>query len=194
MANDADIDKAWYAVNRNTPLAPVLRQVYGVVYDRSGYAGMVQQMIRDDNCTQYVKPICRLYQAILSRKPDGAGLDYHTTNFYNSLQANGNNRAAALELVANQFINAPEYLAAYPPGTTNEQFITACCLNTLRRYPEEGAMPYWLGRLNNGETRAQIIISFSESQEFINATAAGITNMLTMASNWDPNTFNGNLF
>lgn len=194
MANEADLQKAWYAVNRQTPFSPILKQAYGVYIDRYGYAALVQNLISSDHCITYIKPICRLYQAILSRKPDGGGLDYHSGNFYNYLQANGQNKAAALELVANSFLNAPEYLAAFPPGTTNEQFITACYVNTLRRQPEDGAMPYWINRLNNGETRAQIIISFAESPEFVSATAAGITNMLTMASNFDPNTFNGTLF
>ncbi len=191
---DAQVQKAWAAVNRTTPLQPIILQVYNSYMAQYGYQQTVENMLSSNECANNVKPLCRLYQALLTRKPDPIGLDYHVTNFISYLAANGNNRGPALALVADQFMNAPEFLALYPAGLNNEQFITACYVNTLRRLPEDGVVPYWISRLNNGETRSQIIVSFSESQEFVNATFAGVNAMLRGAANDDPNAYVGNLF
>lgn len=188
-----EINKAWWSVNRSVPMKTVELQFYQVYRGRYSYDQMVENMINGDICENKVRPVCRLYQVILSRKPDHTGLDYHVSNFNNYLAQTGNNRQLSLEYLAPQFMSAPEFQAVYPNGGSDDQFITALYNNALRRQPEPGAVDYWKNRMASGQTRAQVVIAFSESSEFITNTFPTISDMLRRVAHDDPNAYVGSL-
>jgi hypothetical protein len=97
----------------------------------------------------------RLYQAAFDRVPDLWGLGY---------QIHDLDVGVTLEQVAANFIASPEFQSTY--GTLdNTAFITLLYRNVLDRAPDPGGLQYHLGEFAQGDTRAQMLIHFSESPE-----------------------------
>ena len=109
-------------------------------YDTSGNGGMAY----------------RLYQAAFNRTPDKGGLGY---------QMNALDDGMSLVQVAQNFINSPEFSATY--GSLNDtQFVTQLYANVLHRIPDDGGLAYHTGNLATGaNTRANVLVGFSESPE-----------------------------
>jgi len=97
----------------------------------------------------------RLYQAAFDRAPDLPGLGY---------QINDLDRGVPLWLVAQHFIDSPEFQATYG-ATDNTQFITLLYQNVLHRGPDTGGLQFHLDEFAHGESRADMLIHFSESPE-----------------------------
>jgi Ca2+-binding RTX toxin-like protein len=91
----------------------------------------------------------RLYQALLDRSADAPGAQYWLTQV-----AGGEGTFK----IANAFMTAPEYIAAY--GTqTNTQFINQIYDNAFNRAPDAGGLAYWTNALNNGAPRANVAVA-----------------------------------
>jgi hypothetical protein len=115
----------------------------------------------------------RLYDAVLGRLPDLSGL----TNWTNSLQSGMSLQTAAADFVASQ-----EFQSVYG-NLDNTQFVTLLYNNVLHRAPDASGLSNWVGYLNSGQdTRAQVVVGFSESQEHMANTAAHIDNGIWLAS------------
>lgn len=98
----------------------------------------------------------RLYQAAFHRTPDQAGLDNWITQL---------DKGAALQSIAQSFINSAEFTATYGSNLSNAAFVNALYSNVLHRAPDAAGNAYWLGQMSNGANQAQILSSFSESVE-----------------------------
>jgi len=107
--------------------------------------------------------VMRLYDALLHRQPDALGQEYYT-----DLVQDGK---LTIRDVAATFMQSPEFLAA-SANLTNEEFVTFAYQSTLGRNPDAGGAAYYTDSLNRGQSRADIITSFSESPEHRAATAA----------------------
>jgi hypothetical protein len=119
--------------------------------------------------------VYRIYEATLNRAPDQEGL----TNWVNSL-----NGGTSLQTVTNGFVNSTEFQQTYGP-LSNSAFVTLLYSNVLHRAPDAGGLNNWVGMLNSGQdTRAQVVLGFSESQEDINDLAAPVQQGLWVG---DPN-------
>ncbi|WP_127115749.1 DUF4214 domain-containing protein [Shimia sediminis] len=100
----------------------------------------------------------RLYQAVLDRAPDIAGLWNWTAAL-----ANGE----TLEWAASGLMASTEFQNIYG-STTNTQFVTLLYNNVLDRAPDAAGLASWLNALESGSmTREEIVLGFSESLEFI---------------------------
>jgi hypothetical protein len=108
--------------------------------------------------------VYRLYEATLARAPDQEGL----TNWVNQLNA-----GASLQSVAAGFVGSQEFQSTYG-ALDNTQFVTLLYTNVLHRPPDSGGLANWVGMLNGGESRAQVVTGFSESQEDINDLSAPV--------------------
>ncbi|HUR89188.1 MAG TPA: DUF4214 domain-containing protein [Ramlibacter sp.] len=97
----------------------------------------------------------RLYQAAFDRKPDLGGLGY---------QIHDLDTKWSLEVVASNFIASPEFQATYG-NVDDTQFITLLYRNVLHREPDTGGLAYHLGEFAQHQTRADVLIHFSESPE-----------------------------
>ena len=102
--------------------------------------------------------IARLYQGALNRAGDDSGLGYWITKL-----DNGNTLAG----IAGGFINSDEFLTNYGSDISNSQFITNLYSNMLGRAPDAEGYEYWLKEMQNGATKEQTLINFSESAEGI---------------------------
>ncbi len=108
--------------------------------------------------------VARFYQAVLDREPDEAGMAY-----WYSLLSTG----ADLTVIADSFAVSEEFRQRFDvePGPQGDlQFLRQVYLNVLDRLPDEEGEAYWRELLREGVPRAQIVLWFSESAEFIAQT------------------------
>lgn len=116
----------------------------------------------------------RLYTAALDREPDLEGLGYWISAL---------DRGESLKNVANAFVNSPEFRTNFYGDGSNATFVTALYNNVLDRAPDAGGYDYWLGALNRGESRADVLLGFSESPENY-ANAVQLTGGAVVYQEW----------
>lgn len=111
----------------------------------------------------------RLYQTAFNRAPDFAGLGY---------QMKALDDGWALVQVAANFLASPEFTSRY--GSLDDtDFVTQLYANVLHRAPDSGGLAYHVNTLNNGYTRADVVVGFSESPENQAALIGVIQNGMT---------------
>ena len=103
-----------------------------------------------------IAPVARLYFAYFLRIPDYGGLTFWI-NFYRA----GN----ALAAVSQAFATSAEFTNRYG-SLNNTQFVNLVYQNVLGRAPDTAGLNFWVGQLNGGATRGQVMLGFSESAEF----------------------------
>ncbi len=108
--------------------------------------------------------IIRLYKAYFGRLPDTTGLDHWV-----AARRSGLSLAAVSEAMA----TSPEFQAQY--GVLSDtQFVDRVYRNVLGRGPDAQGLAHWTEVLARGNPRGSIMIGFSESEEFIVATADAV--------------------
>ena len=112
--------------------------------------------------TEYVG---RLYDKALDRHPDDAGMNWWCANIKNHTMT----PVAAAE----SFILSPEFEAK---NLNNEEYIKVLYRTFMGREYDQDGLNYWLGRINSGESRRNILRSFAGCPEFAAIAAkAGIS-------------------
>ncbi len=99
----------------------------------------------------------RLYLAYFLRDPDQAGWQYWVDE---------RNGGATLISVADAFAQSAEFTATYG-AATDAQFVDLVYANVLERPADAEGHAYWLGQLQAGVSRGEIMTGFSNSAEFI---------------------------
>ena len=116
------------------------------------------------NPATWTDEVYRLYRATLDRDPDATG-------FADWLDRLGDGTALATAVTG--FIGSREFRATY--GALDDAgFVTLLYRNVLDRAPDALGLAGWLDRLAGGTARADIVLGFAESREFVSATAAGL--------------------
>ncbi|WP_339115215.1 DUF4214 domain-containing protein [Thioclava sp. GXIMD2076] len=102
--------------------------------------------------------VVRIFQATLDRAPNVAGhLDW-TTQILTGEKT--------LTEVAEGFVNSAEFQSTYGE-LTNAQFVTQLYQNVLGRAPDAAGLKSWTTFLGQeGNSRADVVVGFSESTEF----------------------------
>lgn len=113
--------------------------------------------------------VMRLYSAALGRTPDDAGLAANVA----ALDTLG------LQGVANLFVNSAEFQSRFG-NLTNVQFLQQLYVFALGRQGDGAGLQAWLNAMDNGMTRAQVVVGFSESAENQTRTAATLAAGLWM--------------
>ena len=109
----------------------------------------------------------RLYEAAFDRTPDAPGVGF----WIGKLDA-----GVSVTAVAQGFIDSQEYRAAYGSAMTHRELVTRYYTNILDRAPEQAGLDFWVGKLDSGATRADVLAGISESAENIKGSAALIAN------------------
>jgi hypothetical protein len=136
---------------------------------------LTDQQVRDaiinsNEATNFVDPIVRLYQAAFGRVPDKVGFDANVDGF-----ARG---GLSLQQIGTIFSSSTEFTGRY--GTTvTEAYVQALYVNVLGRLGQPGEVLAWV---NSGQSMAQILIGFSQSQEFVSRSATAIDTFLNAAA------------
>ena len=81
----------------------------------------------------------------------------------------------ALQQVSLSFLGSAEFANRYGVAPSDAALVTGLYQNTLGRAPEAAGQALYVGALAAGLSRADLVVSFSESQEHINLVAARAT-------------------
>jgi hypothetical protein len=108
------------------------------------------------DATGNAEEAARLYQAALNRLPDAGGLDFWTAQL--------DSQTLGLNDVALAFIHSAEF-SARNGSLDNQSFVQQLYQNVLGRAGESGGLQFWTGQLGAGESRAQVLVGFSDSME-----------------------------
>lgn len=119
-------------------------------------------------------PLVRLYTAYFRRVPDYGGLMY----WYGQMFPDNGSSGLVLNHVSDSFAQSPEFISTYG-SLSNLAFVELVYQNVLGRAAEPGGRDYWLGRVNAGLIRGEMMIGFSESTE--NVSNNQYANSITMA-------------
>jgi hypothetical protein len=106
--------------------------------------------------------VTRLYDTVLNRPPDQAGLDLWVDQL--------EDRGGTLKDVARDFLISAEFQAS-TGSLTNSQYVEFLYQHALGRPSEPGANAYWTNLSASSYDRADLLIAFSESQEHRSLTA-----------------------
>lgn len=112
--------------------------------------------------------VYRLYQSAFNRTPDIGGLTYWTRAL---------ERGTPLETIAGGFADSAEFRKLYGTDLSHAATVESMYRNALHRAGDADGIAYWLLHLIRGNvTVAQMLTSFSESQENQDATRNAIRN------------------
>jgi len=119
----------------------------------------------------------RLYQAVLDRSGDAAGILAWAGRLLPAVTARaaladgdasvlsaGASRAEVTAIAAG-FTASREFQTRYG-GLDNAGFVSLLYRNVLGREPDAGGLAAWTGQLDRGASRASVVTGFSESAEF----------------------------
>ncbi|MBU1346183.1 MAG: DUF4214 domain-containing protein [Alphaproteobacteria bacterium] len=105
--------------------------------------------------------VMRLYSATLNRAPDQGGLEAQV----------GALEVVGLQGLASNFVASAEFQARFG-ALNNQQFVEQLYVFALGRTGDPAGISGWVNFLNNGMTRGQVVVGFSESPENQLHTAA----------------------
>jgi hypothetical protein len=103
----------------------------------------------------------RLYQAAFDREPDAEGAG----SWVRALDA-----GMDLLEVSRGFVQSEEFALRYGQNPSNEAFVTALYNNVLDRSPDGEGYEHQVNALEQGLSREQLLVNFSESYENYYAT------------------------
>ncbi|MFH0729804.1 MAG: DUF4214 domain-containing protein [Pseudomonadota bacterium] len=103
-----------------------------------------------------IAPLARLYFAYFNRIPDYPGLQYWINTY---------TTGTAFGVISNSFSSSEEFIGTYG-SLTDDQFVILVYHNVLGRSPDAAGKDYWLSQLSDGMTRGDMMIGFSESDEY----------------------------
>ncbi|MCR9177792.1 MAG: DUF4214 domain-containing protein [Alphaproteobacteria bacterium] len=110
---------------------------------------------------QIAAQVYRLYQATLAREPDAGGHAGWSTALFEQT-----NTASE---VAGAFVGSQEFQNVY--GALNDTaFVALLYQNVLGRAASNAELDAWQANIDGGQSRAQVVLGFSDSVEFRNAT------------------------
>jgi hypothetical protein len=122
-----------------------------------GTDGSPEQQAYDRAVTDSVT---RVYLAVLDRSPDDEGLAYWVGEY---------KRGVALLDIGAAFMVSDEWRQRFG-SVDKEGFVDLLYGNVLDRSADAEGRAYWLSSLNDGVARAEVVLQFSESAEFVAKT------------------------
>lgn len=99
----------------------------------------------------------RLYEGVLHRAPDAPGLNYWLGQY---------DAGQNMVQIANGFLGSSEF-AANTGSLNNSAFVNALYTSVLGRVADAGGAAFWNNNLDHGLTRAETVLNFTDSVEFV---------------------------
>jgi Ca2+-binding RTX toxin-like protein len=103
-----------------------------------------------------VGDLSRLYEGVLGRAADAAGLQYWTNQV--------NNSGLTLTTVADDILASPEYAQRYG-SLSDAAFVNQLYENSFSRPADAGGLQYWVSQLAAGADRGTVAQAFAQSAE-----------------------------
>ncbi len=140
-----------------TSLVAVDAPASAAVYDGE----TLEELYQDPTLHNQHSIVIRFYAAVFARTPDNDGIRFWLNQY--------DTGEWSTRRIANFFVTSDEFVALYGEDTTNEQFVDAVYPNVLGRQPDVDGRSFWIGFLDQGNSRAEMILLVSNSPEFIDA-------------------------
>ncbi|MEZ5808953.1 MAG: DUF4214 domain-containing protein [Zhengella sp.] len=115
----------------------------------------------------------RIYQASFGRTPDEGGVRFWI-GVLDALDNQGFTELGKQQYVASEFIGSDEFQGLYGANPTNFEYIDAMYQNVLFRLPDQEGYDFWVGGMEAGLSREDILIAFTQSQENISNNIANL--------------------
>ena len=176
MATSDTIKQFFQNILQRQPTAAELSSQVAAV--DSGARSLTQA--RDDlaagtEAATFVDQVIRIYQAAFGRVPDITGI----TGWVNELRSD----ATALSRVSAGFVNSQEWKNRYGDNSVSDVSLGALYQNVLGRAGSAQEIAAWKA---TGQPMTQILIGFSNSAEFQNASAAAVLGLKKAAGDVSP--------
>lgn len=153
-------DRGSYDVVRGAAGTSVMKKAWDSTGSADVLEGVERLMFSDVNVALDIDGVAgqayRLYRAAFDRAPDKAGIGYWMGQLDNGL---------SLQDMARGFLNSGEFLTLYGTAPTDSLFVNKLYQNILHRAPDQAGVDYWLGVLDGGAERANVLVAFSEGSE-----------------------------
>ncbi len=154
MVRLAYLDTQYQLVDDNT-LASLVSQLEN---DDTNIALLYSDLMTDYDVAQ-MGFIGRVYRAVMMRNADAGGAAHYRKRL--------NTGMSRLAMVTG-FVNSGEFQNRYG-SLSNGEFVELVYRNVMNRAADAGGYNYWVGRLDNNVTsRAELMLAFVESNEYIN--------------------------
>jgi S-layer protein len=176
MATSDTIKQFFQNILQRQPTAAELSSQVAAV--DSGARSLTQA--RDDlaagtEAVTFVDQVIRIYQAAFGRVPDITGI----TGWVNELRSD----ATALSRVSAGFVNSQEWKNRYGDNSVSDVSLGALYQNVLGRAGSAQEIAAWKA---TGQPMTQILIGFSNSAEFQNASAGAVLGLKKAAGDVSP--------
>ena len=109
----------------------------------------------------------RLYQAAYDRAPDTAGVGFWMAKM---------DQGVSFSAVAAAFLDQPEFISLYGANSTNTTFVGKLYQHVLHRPLDQAGADFWVGQLDRGTARGEVLKGFSESNENVAQLVGTIQN------------------
>ena len=109
----------------------------------------------------------RIYAAAYGRTPDEDGLRF----WVETIDSLTSSEPERFDFLAREFLTAPEFLSLYGTDPSDLDYVDAMYQNVLGRLPDQGGYDFWVGAMEEGLDRADILVRFAESPENQERTA-----------------------
>jgi hypothetical protein len=129
----------------------------------------IAEAVDSEESRKTVAPLARLYFAFFDRAADYEGLNYYIEE---------RDAGSSLESIAAEFAGSEEFRLRYG-ALDNAAFIDRVYRNVFDALPDAAHRAYWIGQLDSGMSRGQVMVAFSESEAF--RVASGNEVFVTMA-------------
>lgn len=97
-----------------------------------------------------------LFYAALTREP-GPGIEFWMTKL---------DEGASRVKIAEQFVTSEEFEAILGAASDDEAFIRQMFREVIGREAGEGGLAHWTGRMAEGMTEAEVLVAFTQSEEY----------------------------
>lgn len=105
------------------------------------------------------RSVAYLYGAAFNRDPDFAGLNFWIDRYEDGM---------SLTEISENFLGSTEFQTLYggTASLSNSEFLEQIYLNTLNRASDDAGFAFWLGVLDDGLSRAEVMTYFASSPEY----------------------------
>lgn len=127
-------------------------------------ADLVNEFVFSDEFQDKIAPITRIYQAVFLRNPNTSGLTFWV---------NQKIYGVSMFDISKEMTKTEEFNAKYGE-LSNEDFVKQIYRNVQGREGAVDGVNFWTNALNNGASRGEVMLEFSESSEFKTKTLSGV--------------------
>ena len=178
MASSADVNTAFTEVLRRS--AASSDHTHYAVWSK---AAMIEDVIATTENRDYVKPVIRLYQSVLGRKPDTAGLTFWVGQFKTSM---------SLSAIAGGFLASIEGQMRFPDSDANIVFVGKLYSEIFGRTGDPAGVGHFKNLLDtNAWSRPQMLAHFSEETESKDRLASPIYSFQIAIAGGDNTAYTG---